>query len=735
MRIRAFTKWAPIILAMLLPAFLAAEDARMEYDAKKFVYSIQGGTATHPWTLRYATVADTFQIKALFAQAPGNRAWFSHGMWLRLIDTEKGVVVGRWRFPGQIVTLTPQSSQVRVEIENPSTLTTGDPKKSEFRETLIFDPSSPHLPETPVDWMRLYHLPEAGWVSRLYPQPSLRLSAEQAKPLIALMEDEVRRDPFAPWLRIELAELLHRADLSGGRAILEEAARLPNLDYTELLPMSAHFEDPSGYPGGHAEPELAKETFERGYRDYLQRGYDPRMLTAVARLYLYPVNWDRVDPSRHEEVTERIYRLSPAGEAAAMAWREYADQFEHAEGRPGAARVWRKRADEASAVGISYFEQEFFRLADRAVFTFALGALLAIIVFLVVVSHRYLPQGRLDSASRRRRVFQDLKYPDRRERFAFLLCVVVFLYSLGLHGVMISAIHRLSRAPLSLYMGSMAGTKNHWYLENFLPPTPERDLHLALAYQQNGDKEKAQQLYRGLPQFAESWNNLGVMLKEAGKEAEAREDFEHALQLDPSLGEAALNLGRAPSDLWTEQYHGYFPGHPMVAPPRVERSRRAFLGGSLPQAWLRALAGPVNLPTAFGVKPSLPLLIVLYGSLLLAIAWLFLVPLEEVTQPPSGKHWIFELLFPGTAPQWGLLRGVALLAWCCLIVQIGLFQLGTPYILTIANMPNLTRCYGVHFEPMLHQLGGFNPGWFAVYGAPALLFAINALIVLRNRGK
>jgi len=730
MRIQGFAKWAPVILALLLPAFLAADNARMEYDGKKFVYSIQGGTATHPWILHYATVADTFQIKAVFAQAPGNRAWFSHGMWLRLIDTDRGVVLGRWRFPGQIVALTPDRSQVKVEIENPDLLDTGDPLQSRFREMLTFDPSAPHIPEAPVDWMRLYHLPEAGWVSRLYPQPSLPLSAEQAKPLIALMEDSVRRDPFSPWLRIELAELLHRADQSGGRALLEQAARLPGLDYTELLPMSAHLED-------QRQPELARETFERGYRDYLQRGYDPRMFTAFsARLFLYPVNWDRVDPVRHEEVMEREYRLFPGGDLANLAWREYADQFEHVDGRPGSARLWRKRAEEASAVGISYFSLDFYRTADRALFTFAAGALLALIAFLVVVSHRYLPQGRLDSASRRRSVFQDLKYPDRRERFVFFLCVVVFLYCLGLHGVLISAIHRLSQAPPSFYMGSLAGAKNRWYLENSLPPTPERDLHLALAYQQNGEKEKAERLYRSLPQFAESWNNLGVLLKDSGKATEAREAFERALQLDPSLSEAALNLGRPPSDLWTQQYHDYFPGRPMIAPPRLERSRRAFLGSSMAQAWLRAFAGPVLLPRAFGSKPSLPLLIVLYSSLVIAIAWLFLVPLQEVTQLPGSNHWIFELLFPGTSPQWGLLRSLALLAWCSLLIQLVLVvQLGTPYILSFINMPNLMRAYGVHFDPMLHQLGGLNPNGWEVYGAPAVLFAVNALLVLRNRGK
>ena len=50
--------------------------------------------------------------------AEENRAWFGHGGWLRLIDTRKGVVIGRWHFPGMIVALSPTENQVQVEVED-----------------------------------------------------------------------------------------------------------------------------------------------------------------------------------------------------------------------------------------------------------------------------------------------------------------------------------------------------------------------------------------------------------------------------------------------------------------------------------------------------------------------------------------------------------------------------------------------------------------------------------------
>ena len=103
-------------------------------------------------------------------------------------------------------------------------------------------------------------------------------------------------------------------------------------------------------------------------------------------------------------------------------------------------------------------------------------------------------------------------------------------------------------------MGSLAGPVTVWHLENRLSPTPERDLLLATAYQQDGANDKAERLYRTLPDFAESWNNLGVLLRSARKEQQAQQAFEKALELDPGMAEAGLNLGRPPQGIWAEQH-------------------------------------------------------------------------------------------------------------------------------------------------------------------------------------
>jgi tetratricopeptide (TPR) repeat protein len=138
-------------------------------------------------------------------------------------------------------------------------------------------------------------------------------------------------------------------------------------------------------------------------------------------------------------------------------------------------------------------------------------------------------------------------------------------------------------------MGSLAGPANTYYLQNRFPETPERNLFLALAYQQGGENEKAEPLYRALPQFAESWNNLGVILENSGRHEEAKRAFEEALKLDAGLAEAALNLGQVPQSYWTELHHKYLPDRPMIAPPQHDRWVKLALGCSIRQVYLRAL--------------------------------------------------------------------------------------------------------------------------------------------------
>lgn len=121
--------------------------------------------------------------------------------------------------------------------------------------------------------------------------------------------------------------------------------------------------------------------------------------------------------------------------------------------------------------------------------------------------------------------------------------------------------------------------------------------------------------------------------------------------------------------------------------------------------------------------------------LLYAVAVLLIFPTREVTQPPGRLQTVWEVLLPGTAPAWNVLGGMALVAWCYLIIQdLLILRMGTPYILAGAGFPGL-RAYWVPTPGDQQELFRLflRPSWVWVYLAPAVLFAVNLFLVLRAR--
>lgn len=114
---------------------------------------------------------------------------------------------------------------------------------------------------------------------------------------------------------------------------------------------------------------------------------------------------------------------------------------------------------------------------------------------------------------------------------------------------------------------------------------------------------------------------------------------------------------------------------------------------------------------------------------------LFLIPLREATQPPEKTHWVLETLFPGTSPAWGLLGGLALVAWSCWLLHMALYRWtwGNSAIVTDMAIPNLTKAYGVPIDNPLDLWVLFRPSWILVYVMPAVVFFANLVIVWRAR--
>jgi tetratricopeptide (TPR) repeat protein len=752
-RLGSAHRWlVPEILAAAAAVFLAVvpmagAEARMNHVSDTLI-EITGGTGARAWRLRYGTprAYPDIPVQSHFVTTEGNRAWFSHRGWLRLIDTEKGMVIGRWHFPGEITRVVPVGTKVQIEVED-----YGGEEQERVRRTFTFDPSAPAVPYWPNGALYLYRLPameaESGW-PLAYPGEGVKVSAEQGRELIPELEDAVRRDPAAPWIRFTLGKVLLDIGDPRARAVFQEAIQGPPADFTELIPISAELDD-------LGERELAGAAFERGYQDFFERGNDPRLFTILlGRLILYArphvrkIDVNTLSDERRRELIERIYKLQPYGEAADLAWQLYADYLQKT-GQAEAARMWQARAKETKAGTLFPLGSALTLVPNRALIVI-LASFLATVAYIFVLYLRYRPQRRLAVAAEartsglaRRFSLFTLEYWDRRQRIAFLTIALAGWLALGLAGAFAQVVLRLAEMPISTAMGSLAAPATEWFFKNRLAATPERDLLLAMAAHDRGETEKAERLYRSLPQFAESWNNLGVIWENAGRKSEARQAFERALAVNPNLAEAALNLGRPPQTLWTELHQKYLPGRPMMAPPQRDELERAFLGGSRSRLFLRAPAGHFAVPSYvevvgfLGPEPmdfALRVIVSLFlVAVLLAIALVLVIPSKEVTQPPGGWHWLWELLFPGTSAEWHLFGGLILVAWSYFLVQIlVLLWVGTPYIFTWMMTPSLAKAYllppGFSDPSRL-----INPSWIWVYVAPAVLFGANLALVRRSR--
>lgn len=126
---------------------------------------------------------------------------------------------------------------------------------------------------------------------------------------------------------------------------------------------------------------------------------------------------------------------------------------------------------------------------------------------------------------------------------------------------------------------------------------------------------------------------------------------------------------------------------------------------------------------------------IMVALLCFSIAAVFIFPSREVTQPPRKMQVVPEILFPGTSPAWGYFGGLALVAWIYFLLQdLLIYWKGSPYILTMIAVPNLTRVYGIPVEVTVQETWRLiNPSWVWVYLAPAVLFAVNLVLVFRAK--
>ena len=686
------------------------------------------GSGRVPWKLRYALAgtASSDKVDETHLIQLGSRlAYFSHGQCLRQIDTDRGVVLGRWLMPGIITRIAPKGADGRAEItaEEPS------PGRERSTSTFVFDPLHPGGPTVLSHESILENLLPEREAVNLYGGEAL--PADRARALLPEVQEAVRRDPFSPWFRVILGKLLLETGEPGADAALEQAIQ-PLTSYSDLLPIS-------GFVENLRVPQIADEAFQRGYRDFLQNGNDPRLLTSIiTRLWLYPVDWKKVAPDRRDAIAERIYQLMPYGEAADLAWHEYALSARTPEQR----RRWLSRAEESRKKGGHLFEPLVLRFDVTLLVNVACG--FAWWAFVAVSYIRYRLQRRSDRTSgaprpaglRQRLAFFNLQYWSMPQRLGFVLIFLVSWFCYGWMGQSLAPPMLMSEAPISMVSGNLASSSTRQFLEHRLAATSERDFLMAFSFERGGDDATATRLYQQLPQYAESWNNLGAIWRMQGREADAVGAFQQALRQNSALAEAAFNLGLPTSNYWAQIHRQYAPNTPMVAPPPRRVWLNAFAGGPLSRRLVLASLGPLhpwqwnmnNLAVTSGAVKAGSVVWVLSEIILVLTVLLFVFPSLPVQYAPGIGGKILGIVFPGTSREWGYAGGLVLVAWIFLMLQLIMTRwVGSPYILTYIGTPNIVRAYGAGTSPE-QAISLINPGWIWLYLAPAVLALFNLMV-------
>jgi tetratricopeptide (TPR) repeat protein len=712
--------------------------AAVKLTSSDTAHEITGGEGTKSWKLIYGKNPSA-KFKVLLREVSPTRAYFSHGSWVRFIDTDKGVVIGRWDMPGEVTDIKPAGGeQVDIVYDERADSDTS------FRNTCRLDPANPKLPTVTPGNLLLNRLPQTEPVLTIAPYRFGLLSSignpEQTRAALPVFREQARRDPLSPFFRLAEAHMLKVIGDPAAEQSYKGVLDVPMTTWMEWLMVAAALEQ----EGQH---ELFERAFDRAYGEYWKSGSDPRLFSPlITRLVLFtPWSRNKPTPEQRRNYIDKFYRLMPYGEATPLVWEMYAREVEK-DGPPDLAKLWRARADDARNREFSY--DTFAYILDPWVLAL-IASLLAAVTYGAVINRRYTAQNQYDMAAGKRQwtvlSLQNIVYWSRRERFAFIAVVVLAWIGFGCTGAYMSALLRVAASPLEPHSGSFAGSVTQWHFKN-LPDSPARDLHLAQSYYQSGKLQEAEALYRATPEFAESWNNLGVLLQQTGRDAEAKRAYERALQIDPQLHEAEFNLGRGAKDFWTQRRQEYVGAAPMLAPPRIAQRRAAYLGGSGLRFW-----GPALLKGPFWTvagKRSVSMFSALIGSgedgwiavvagvlmLLLTAVTIALVmlPYREVTQPAARGQTILEVLFPGTAPQWGVLGGVALCAGVFFLLQVVLYlEVGAVGLLTYIAMPNLAHAYLVGSTAEVLRLT--NPSVYWIFGAPATLWAMNAVWVLARR--
>jgi tetratricopeptide (TPR) repeat protein len=499
---------------------------------------------------------------------------------------------------------------------------------------------------------------------------------------VSFWRERSERDPTNPFVRLEWGAAALRAGDSNGATLMRQALEV-NAPFYVFVGLASRFED-------LRQTELAQGALERAKRAFAAAGYDPGFPISKEALAAFgdPLGEARrlfaaQNPVRGAAWLEYVRATTPRFPGYNVVYGEFASYLE-GQGRSAEGADWRRLSAELDA-GTTYGlgDQGFTRLEAFG----ALGLALTLACYLLlqfVLMLKYYPQQTRDLQSHGGRFGATSRAPLVRLRHSLigyqtitekLIGVLLLVGSVGVLGVWQYARQGGEFVRSSaLGLGTAGGAAYFQSLSNV--PSSGNAFLTGLGAQLDGDTNRALESYEAAGSVAGARNNAGTIWQARGDTPRAQSEFSQALEIDPNLMAAKLNLGNAAEGYRVAFHNAFRKGLPMLE-TFSPRELAAFRFGVLEQEFVRMSADPwaylsgLPLPIPDWARGVVAVLIL--ALLAWAVLWLFVPRVRTAaTAPRSILYHFGAIAVPGSGladEVWGVLL---LVPAAVLAVLIGL---------------------------------------------------------------
>lgn len=439
--------------------------------------------------------------------------------------------------------------------------------------------------------------------------------------------------------------------------------------------------------------KLADDAFERGITDFLGRGYTPEQLTSVQSVLNY-ANWlipsinkikDK-DVDRTLLLIERFYKISPLKEGNFNMLNGVVKYLIN-NGRLMEAKEWQSRVDNSRGF---FFPGDYSIIMADIALNLLLASLISFVVFFLIFFLRDISLF-LEDKKHNNTDFTEFFKRRYISKYTILSFVLLYLFTLGALGVAgntISVISKMVKEPPTINSGTWGNYATIKHFTKELGNVPEKNLFLAIAYQQLKDYSTAEKLYKSMSS-PKANNNLAILYMRSGKKQEALDELNKALSKDKYMIEARYNRSlldpekkletRNPK---VEMYKTYAPNSLMIALPSEKAYRNAFYSGIKIQDFnpinillFRKFLGGSNNPIIQASSWIVPLFAIITLFMLFMPSLVFIPQTRVNTSNQNYLRRFVGMFIPGFSYNWKLLGPLVFAIWLGMGITV-LFYFG-----------------------------------------------------------